>query len=432
MSDPTARPLLLAADVVFTCQSCGDCCRSDWLIGVTEAEHARLAPVNWSRHDPALGPGEKFRTLPLPLLSGETMTFARAPSGGCVFLGPENRCGIHTHLGYGAKPQVCREFPYHFVETPDGVTAGLSFACSAVLHHRGVPLAQQRDAVADVLTGSARVARLPDPIVLYSGVDITWPQYRAIEDGLLAILADATVPFPRALMAGSLLIALAVSLARIEQRATDTTPRQSLTAALAELAGERYRRLIDVAATVRPPIRRTLTHLAPLYTWLEFSRRRTCRAGLVLSLYRNYLRFRRGSGRLPDLLTDGETFDVAAVDRVHFDADTADVSRFLREYWRHVIARKTLVPMHGVFRGYQTLLVLYAFTRYLTKLTAHRDNRSVTTLDDLRLAVRLIDQRFLLHANFAEVFELSPILALLTDRLYRHRGFVARCVLEPR
>jgi lysine-N-methylase len=431
VSQPTRRLLLLADDVVFTCQSCGDCCRSDWLIGVTEAEHARLAPIDWARHDPALGPGEKFRKLPLPLLSGETMTFARAPSGGCVFLGPENRCGIHTHLGYGAKPQVCREFPYHFVETPDGVVAGLSFACSAVLHHRGVPLASQRDAVNDVLAGSARVARLPDPIVLYSGVDITWPQYRALEDGLLAILADATVPFPRGLMAGSLLIALAVSLARIEQRATDTPPRQTLAAALAELATERYRRLVDVAAGVRPPLRRTLTHLAPLYTWLEFSRRATSRAGLVLALYRNYLRFRRGTGRLPDLLGDTGTFDVAAVDRVRFDAEAPDVGAFLREYWRHVITRKTLVPMHGVFRGYQTMLVLYAFTRYLAKLAAHRDNRGVTTLDDVRHAVRLIDQRFLLHSKFADVFELSPILTLLTDRLYRHRGFVARAVLEP-
>ena len=432
MREHAGRPLLLGDGVVFTCQSCGDCCRGDWLIGVTEAEHARLAPVDWARHDPALGSDAKFRKLPLALPSGETMTFARGPSGGCVFLTAGNRCSIHTHLGYGTKPQVCREFPYHFVETPDGIAAGLSFACSAVLHHRGESLESQRDAVRDVLAGSARVTRLPDPIVLYSGVDIAWPQYRPIEQGLLAILGDPTVPFPRALMAGSLLIALAVSLARVEQRATGAMPpRQTLAAALAELDAERYRRLVDVAATVRPPIQRTLAHLAPLYTWLEFSRRGTSRAGLVLALYRNYFRFRRRTGRVPDLIGDAGSFDVAEVDRVRFDADHPDVDAFLREYWRHVIARKTLVPMHGVFRGYQTMLVLYAFTRWLAKLAAHRAHRDTTTLDDVRHAVRLIEQRFILHARFADLFTLSPILTLLADRLYRQPGFVSRSVLEP-
>ncbi len=91
-----------------------------------------------------------------------------------MFLSAGNRCGIHTHLGYGAKPQVCREVPYHFVETPDGIAVGLSFACRAVLHHEGAPLAAQAAEVAAIAAGSARVEKLPDPIVLYSGVDVTW------------------------------------------------------------------------------------------------------------------------------------------------------------------------------------------------------------------------------------------------------------------
>jgi Fe-S-cluster containining protein len=212
------RPLRLADGVVFTCQSCGDCCRGAWLIGVDDAAHAALQRVDWGRHDPALGPGEKFVPLASPLPSGERLTFARTPAGGCVFLSAEQRCGIHAHLGYEAKPQVCREFPYQFVETPDGLAAGLSFACTAVLHHRGAPLAEQADAVAAVAAGSARIASVPDPVVLYSGVDIPWAQYRAIETGLLAILGDESVPLPNALLSGSLLVALSVSLARLEQK----------------------------------------------------------------------------------------------------------------------------------------------------------------------------------------------------------------------
>ena len=421
-----SRPLLLAADVVFTCQSCGDCCRGDWLIGVDDAAHAALKDVDWARHDPALGTGEKFTRLPLPLASGERMTFARASSGACVFLSSENRCGIHSHLGYGAKPQVCREFPYQFVDTPDGIVAGLSFACSAVLHHQGVPLADQRADVADVAAGSARIAKVPDPIVLYSGVDITWARYRPIEDALLAILGDRAVPFPNALLAGSLLVALAVSLARLEQR---PSAKQTLAGGLAELARGGYRPLIEPALSVVPRARGSLAYLAPLVTWLQFSRAKTSRLGLVLGLYRNYWELRRGT-RLPDLLGDGPPVEIAALSRVRFAADDPAIDAFLREYWRHVIVRKTLTPMHGVFRGYHTMLTLYAVMKWAARQSALRAGRDTTGLDDVRAAVRLVEQRFVLHAQFARVFELSPILTLLVDRLYRERGFVPRVVLE--
>ena len=427
-----SRPLLLADGVVFACQSCGDCCRGQWLIGVDDAAHARLQHVDWARHDPALGGGEKFTRLPLPLESGERLTFARSASGACVFLSEESRCGIHTHLGYAAKPQVCREFPYHFVETPDGIAVGLSFACTAVLNHRGDPLTRQAAEVAEIVAGSARVAKLPDPIVLYSGLDIPWAQYRPIEEGLLALLGDETVAFPHALLAGSLLIALAVSLARIEQQATPDTPaRQTLAGGLAEVARDRYRPLLDVARTVASPARGSLTYLAPLVTWLQLSQGQQSRLGLVLTLYRNYFRFRRRFGRLPDLLGGGETFELAALERVRFVDDDPAVAGFLREYWRHVVARKTLTPMHGVFRGYHTMLTLYAFTKWIARLRAHRAARTETTMDDVREAVKLVEQRFVLHAQFARLFELNPVLTLLADRLHRERGFVPRVVLEP-
>ncbi len=187
-----------------------------------------------------------------------------------------------------------------------------------------------------------------------------------------------------------------------------------------------------MARRVPPPARTSLAYLAPLYTWLELSRDKTSRAGLVLALYRNYFRFRRGGGRLPDLLGGEGSFDLAAVARVGFPLDDPAVTGFLREYWGHVVARKTLTPMHGVFRGYHTMLTLYAFMKWIAKLSAHRAGRTSTTIDDVWAAVRLVEQRFVLHAQFARLFELSPVLTLLVDRHQRERGFVPRVVLEPR
>src|SRR5688572_23834488 len=304
MQSDADLPLLLPDGVVFTCQQSGACCRNDWLIGVDDASHARLRDVSWPAVDAALGAGEKFVPLASPLPGGERMTFARAPAGGCVFLAPDERCSIHRHLGAAAKPQVCREFPYSFVKTPDGVAVGVSFACTAVRAHQGRPLAEQQDEIAGVLAGSTRVGTLPDPIVLYSSVDITWEQYRPIEAALLDILGHDECSFPVALLSGSALISLCVGLTQVEARARreGRSSTETLVGGLDQLRADRFRRILAIAAHARYPRRPSFTPLAPLYTWLEFSRHKLSRVGLVAALYRNYFRFRRGKGRLPDFI----------------------------------------------------------------------------------------------------------------------------------
>jgi Fe-S-cluster containining protein len=425
--------LILAERVVFTCQNSGACCRNDWLIGVDDAAHDRLRDVDWPAVDPALGPDAKFARLAAPLPGGERMTFARTPAGRCVFLAADERCSIHRHLGAAAKPQVCREFPYSFVQTPDGVAVGVSFACTAVRAHQGRPLTEQQDEVAGVLAGSTRVGALPDPIVLYSSVDITWEQYRPIEAALLAILGHDECAFAVSLLAGSALVSLCVGLTQVEARARreGRPPTETLVGGLEQLSSDRFRRLLAIAAHARYPRRPSLTPLAPLYTWLEFSRRPLSRVGLVAALYRNYFRFRRGKGRLPDLITGGAPFDIEAVQAVRFDTTPADIDGFLREYWSHVVFRKTLTPVHGVFRGYQTMLVLYAFMKWSAKLIALRGGRSTASDADVRDAVRLVEQRFVLHARFADMFSLSPVLTMMADRLYQQPSFVRTAALEP-
>lgn len=425
-------PLLLPAGVVFTCQQSGACCRSDWLIGVDDAAHARLRDVAWERHDPALGPGAKFVPLPFALPGGERMTFARRPSGRCVFLTEDARCAVHRHLGAGAKPQVCREFPYHFVQTPDGVAVGVSFACTAVRAHHGATLPAQQDEVRAVLAGSTRVERLPEPLTLFGSIEIGWEQYRPIEAALLELLGRADRPLPVGLLAGSALLSLCIGLTQIEARArrVGQAPPATLAGGLAELEAGGYRRLLDIAAGARYPRRPSLTYLAPAYTWLQLSRRRMSRAALLGSLYRNYVRFRRAGGRLPDAITGGEPFDLEAVLRVRVDTGAPGVEAFLREYWSHVIVRKTLTPMHGIFRGYQTLLALYSFMKLAARLHAWRAGRPAAALADVKDAVGLVERAFVLHARYTDLFRLTPLVTVLADRLYQQPSFVRTAVLE--
>jgi hypothetical protein len=371
--------------------------------------------------------------LPFALTGGERLTFARRPTGACVFLTTDDRCGIHRHLGAGVKPQVCREFPYHFVRTPDGVAVGVSFACTAVRAHRGAALATQRDEIQAVLAGSRRVEQLPERLTLFGSIDIDWNAYRPIEAALLDLLAPGRAPLPVGLLAGSALLSLSIGLTQIEARArrAGQTPPATLLGGLEELRASGYRRLLDIAGGARYPRRPAITYLAPLYTWLQFSRRRLSRAALILSLYGNYIRFRRARGRLPDAITGGEPFDLGAVLGVGFDIGAEGVEPFLREYWSHVLFRKTLTPMHGIFRGYQTVLALYSFMKLTARVHAWRAGRPVAALADVKEAVRLVERAFVLHARYTDLFSLTPIVTVLADRLYQQPSFVRTAALEP-
>ncbi|HEX6209205.1 MAG TPA: hypothetical protein VF136_00415, partial [Methylomirabilota bacterium] len=183
-------------------------------------------------------------------------------------------------------------------------------------------------------------------------------------------------------------------------------------------------------AGARSPRRPSFTYLAPLYTWLQCSRGRPSRVALLLSLYRNHLRFRRGRGRLPDAITGGEPFELEAVLGVRFDAGAPGVDAFLREYWSHVVFRKTLTPMHGIFRGYQTLLALYSFMKLAARLHAWRGGRAVAALADVREGVRLVERAFVLHARYTDLFTLTPMATVLADRLYQQPSFVRTAALD--
>jgi hypothetical protein len=102
----------------------------------------------------------------------------------------------------------------------------------------------------------------------------------------------------------------------------------------------------------------------------------------------------------------------------------------LREYWSHVLFRKTLAPMHGIFRGYQTLLALYSFMKLAARLHAWRAGRPAAGLADVKEAVRLVERAFVLHARYTDLFGLAPMVTVLADRLYQQPSFVRTAVLE--
>jgi hypothetical protein len=60
---------------------------------------------------------------------GKALYFLRQVDGHCVFLLPDRRCAVHSLFGAAAKPGFCREFPFHFVRDPQGISAIVRAEC---------------------------------------------------------------------------------------------------------------------------------------------------------------------------------------------------------------------------------------------------------------------------------------------------------------
>lgn len=130
-------------------------------------------------------------------LEGRWVTGKR--DGHCVFLTEHNLCGVHAELGAEAKPHTCRQFPFHYQDTPDGVFVGVSLYCSAAQRNEGRPLAVHEEEVRSLL------AQLPPPrrarrLTLRADSWVEWPVYLALEGelGSREAVARALLLLPRA------------------------------------------------------------------------------------------------------------------------------------------------------------------------------------------------------------------------------------------
>jgi Fe-S-cluster containining protein len=411
---------IISNNVKYQCVQCGLCCRKNWLIGIDDTSYARLLELDWSAKRPDLTSGQLYEQLPKPLLTGERYTFCRTEDTACIFLTPDNRCQIHSAFDFATKAQVCKEFPYHFMRTPDGVIVGLSFACTAVRELNGTTLENHLDEIESIYQTHYRIEKINDPISLYSGMTIPWSEYKVIESALIQIINDSAYSFETALIAGSILINVCVSLKQVELIAEkeNKKPNETVLGGLNKLAFDKYRHIYDIALKVKKVKKISRTSLAPFITWIEFVEQKQNRFALVLNLYKNYFKYRKCRGVVSPIFSRGKKIRLEELEKINYDILRPELSDYLRKYYAHMIFRKNLIPAHGVFRGYYTLLAFYGLGKLIAKAHAATENRTQVNLNDIQSTAAILDTQIVLHSQFSRLFSLSPYITLLVDRLY--------------
>lgn len=120
--DPPRR-LHYYEDQRYQCLFCGKCCGL-WDVAIRKSEKESIEKL-------AI-PGFNFIERDCFESFKKNFFLIKKIDGRCVLLDEENRCLIHKHCGFEAKPLACRLYPFEvFNWTDESVSAALRFDCPA-------------------------------------------------------------------------------------------------------------------------------------------------------------------------------------------------------------------------------------------------------------------------------------------------------------
>ncbi|MCC6994937.1 MAG: YkgJ family cysteine cluster protein [Deltaproteobacteria bacterium] len=101
----------------FACQSSGECCQNYAFGPLRRTDVERLNGLDIAGKLPHLGPGPY--TEELETKQGKHH-YLKTSDECCIFLGTDNRCGLHATFGAESKPDLCRLYPFQVQTTIAG------------------------------------------------------------------------------------------------------------------------------------------------------------------------------------------------------------------------------------------------------------------------------------------------------------------------
>jgi Fe-S-cluster containining protein len=377
---------LVVPDERFSCQSCGRCCTM-WTITVDQAKVEQLRKHDWGVSDPFLrrrGEGDAYR-----------VRMVDGPRGRrCFFLDEDNRCRIHTRLGYTAKPEGCKAFPLHAATVGGKTHVRLSFYCPAACAGEGKRLSEQLGWVKATVKAAGDVTRKA-PLKLDEELELTVGDLEAIEDALLELLQRRGASVADRLAAGSALLdRLAHEVHERGKSALRPTLSQAAETELAAIAAEG--RQGGSASRAGPVL--------SLFLGADCGPSSLARIGHFFGVRL----FQVGLGRLRSRLV-GARASRGAIRSARLDVGIEDA--LLPRYLVHKLRARRCVSGELTLRaGYNLLAVAYAVANLLARLQAASRHTSCG-LAELAAGIQAADLLVVEHTTLYQ----GSLVGALTD-----------------
>lgn len=429
-----SKSLHLPEGVHYECVQCGKSCSLFEEIRVEPemVEQIRARPAEALRG--ALAPENPV--VPNPDRAGEFQM--RFEGKGCCMQRPEDRlCALHREFGYEAKPNVCRSFPYRFIETPEGAFAGVSFACTAVLGSQGPAVNEQRTELEAQREWTVHRTHLDaDALALATQLPLSWDQYKRLESDLDSMFHLRHLHVGERLLCQAIYLKLLVPFLR-QVRASENAllagpevhdrPFDLFRVKMYGVQENAWARVRELATRGRPSSSLRRLILGLILTLRHGRKPGRGRMATYLHALGGFYRhlFNAGSITLPFL---NAPIPVRALEGVAFDPTLPAHDELLERYFRHVIFRKDLLGEESILRAHQMLMVHWALLRCYSTALACEAGRAAVTIDELSEAVRHLERYHGFHSDFARQLAHYPALQVLTDRLFNRAAFALSMV----
>lgn len=432
MTGQTNVQLVLPQGMNYGCVQCGMSCGQFWEIPVDDAkaDEIRARPATVLQRAGAQNPERPV--IESPWTRGRQVMRLREDTNHCCLLGADNLCTLHKAWGATAKPNICRSFPYRFIEAPDGRTwVGVSFSCTSVLGNLGPAVAGQRAELADLHGWTFSKRRLQEPIALATDLPLSWGQYEQVEADLDALLDPAFGEVGRRLVMQSVYLTLLARLLRTARREAGTL-EAGPEANEAPLAVFRRQMHGSTGAAWAPVRRIAARHEGRRTGGVMLLRRQVLSCAHAL---RNPLGRRRGrlaswamiAGLYMRGLVGWNTLELpglsrpvprAELERLRFEPTAPELDALLTRYFRHRLFRKDLAAADDLRWGHQLMLLHWGLLYWYAAALASDAGADALGREHVAEGLRMVEKFYVFHSTFERLFADYPLLRGFLERLF--------------
>lgn len=421
MSAGGGQDLHLAEGMNYECIRCGRSCGEFWEIKVTPEEAESIRARNAEELRAAGAADTNSPVVESPWTPGGFMMRCGEP-GPCRLQDAEGLCTLHKLYGYMSKPNICRSFPYKFIETPKGIYCGLTFACTAVLNNTGPALTEQRAEIEELLGWTHSRRAIETPPELATAIPLSWEQYETIEQDLAKIVEDAREPIGDRLLMQYLYLHLLIKLVREARESSgketaDAAANSDAIAVFRKRARENEYELLRSLKRRRPKsslLRRTI--LGFTHELRNTYGRRMGRLRGYAAMMGAYVAHAIGRGSI-DMPALSKPVAYRRIREIVFDPARPEFDALLTRFFRHRLARKDLLVADSIQAGLQFQMLHWGLIHVYAAAIAADRGASEVQWEHLTDAVRLVEKYYVLHSTFDRLFTQLPLMRLFMDRL---------------
>ena len=406
-----AASLHLPQDLSYTCSNTGVCCTTFDTIPVSQDCAAFLNDLSPAQENAIRADaGSDTEPFTAPGMPGDPPRLTRKADGSCVFYDKDHLCAVHRIIGAHAKPQVCRDFPYRYVETTGGVYVGLSFVCPSVRANAGTPLRDQEPELRTHYGVAQSILESQRKVALNRRIDLTWDEYLALESCFAELLAMEALPLGQRLIACCALVTFVDAYHQQLAGAPVAGPGNALPpGALGEfldaMRNTRFESLLRVATRRRktsPAVKRMF--LGMFTGFANTLHRKGGRLHTITNVMVQYVRHASGLGKIRLKPIPGELTH-RQIDAARLPENGSPAADLIARYVRHCIFRKDLVLSANVARRLRLLVLNVALVPWYAMAEAQQHERTQPADDDYSEAVAHVEKFYGFHSRFYRFFE---------------------------